>query len=200
MFHWRKVDKSKLRSKKAPKVLFAAELLIMLILMRYMYTMAIISYPLHLDLLHDLISFINIFLTFTFAVLAASAMMGITSSKPGAWGKVVRSGIILLLVNLFTFVMHKFDFITQFSTYGLLLSGVLVVLVCAIMFLPSVRRYYLPPMHDMPPVKEWVMSALLYRPLINVDRYEFTYGGEETDVDLDLSADPSTHIIPDFKN
>jgi|GEM_PF-1392533 len=195
-----KKDEHKLRSKKPPKLLFLAELLIMLILIRYTYNAVMITYPVHISLFGDIVNYLNIIVTMILSVLAASAMMGITSSKPAAWCKVVRSAIIMFIMAIIQGIATHLGYFTLTMNYGITASFALMAIIILVMFAPHVRRYYLPPMYDMPPLKEWIISMALFRQLINVDRYEFTYGGAQgEEVDLDLTKDPSSHLIPDFK-
>ena len=54
----------------------------------------------------------------------------------------------------------------------------MVVIVEIIMFLPSVRRYYTPPLHRTPPMIDWLKYTLV-TPLFAVENYELAYPDDD---------------------
>ena len=102
-------------------------------------------------------------------ILTIRAMIGIPSSDRYSWRTTVRTLIILIPMTVFYYV---FEFGYFFIDPWVLLLIMSVSI--GIMFLPSVRRYHIPPMRKVPPIKEWV-KFIFIRPQETEYEYRFVY-------------------------
>ena len=105
--------------------------------------------------------------------LTIRAMIGIPSSDRYSWRTTVRTLIILIPMTVIYYVFELGYFFIDPWVLVLIMSVSI-----GIMFLPSVRRYHIPPMRKVPPLKEWVRFILI-RPEETEYRYRFVY--EEKD-------------------
>lgn len=105
--------------------------------------------------------------------IAMDAMLGISSRKPKAWRKVVRSSILLFLISAIAWY-GEFTGSASLVTLNPLLIAPFVVIVLLIMFMPKVRRYYVPPMMENRPMMAWV-KFILFTPLYTSESYRIMH-------------------------
>ena len=166
--------------KKSPLILVVAELLLAVILMRYMSTFVfIVSFP-EAPSLKVLVSYaFSLILAVGMSTLTVNALLGIPSAKPRAWRKVMRSSVSLLAATLLIDLLSYFGYQSGGLQLSIPATIILSTSVFVVMCLPKVRMFYTPPMCECPPLKNWLMYAT-YIPLIGADTYKFAYG-DETD-------------------
>lgn len=102
-------------------------------------------------------------------ILTVRAMIGIPSSDRYSWRTTVRTLIVLIPL---TVIYYVFNFGYFFIDPWLLLTIMSVSI--GIMFMPSVRRYHIPPLRKVPPLKEWV-KFIFIRPEETEYKYRFVY-------------------------
>lgn len=107
-------------------------------------------------------------------IATLSAVLGITSRDPASWRKVMRSALLLFLFSLIGYFTATGETVTSLFIMNPLIIAVICIPVGAIMMLRSIREYYLPPMHDMPPLGRWA-KYMLFTPLLPAGRYEIAY-------------------------
>lgn len=169
-----KRDENRLRGTKVPMALWVGKFLLFVMLFLYVMNMLAIVYPDNLSTTKLIINLIYVTYTVIASVLAADAFMGLTSSKLKAWRKVLRSALMMVLTALFTEALSHFGIMTSTIGIGLVGAVILSVLVAVIMFLPHVRRFYIPSVMDVPPVKEWILF-IFAKPIVSAEEYRFTY-------------------------
>lgn len=181
----RNEEDERIKSRSPPKVLVASQLLLFMILFRYSINFLFISYPANVSLIGVITNFVNIAYISIMSILAVEALLGLTSAKPQSWRKVVRSSLILSLTAVFMEVLKMFGLYTSSFNFGLELSVGMTVLVLLIMFLPHVRRFYIPPFVEVPPLKNWILF-IFATPIVTAESYRFTYGEDQkADVKLE---------------
>lgn len=178
MFSLESKDEKRLRSMKPPKILFFSQLLLFLILFRYAINFLFITYPEDVGMFKLILNFLNIGYMSIMGILAVEALLGLTSAKPQSWRKVVRSALIMTLSAIFVEVLKYFELYMSSLNFGLLISVAMTVMVLLIMFLPHVRRFYIPSEMEVPPVKDWIMF-IFDRPIVTAETYRFTYDGDQ---------------------
>ena len=111
-------------------------------------------------------------------ILAVNGMMGMSSARPASWRKVVRSAFTLLFLAMYHGVLTNYGYMYYGIVFNNWVFLAMVVIVEIIMFLPSVRRYYTPPMHRTPPMIDWLKYTLV-TPLFAVENYELAYPDDD---------------------
>ena len=96
-------------------------------------------------------------------------MFGVCSSNLRSWRRAIRSLIFLLLAGLAYRILD----------YGYSVTDVRVIFIVSmasifILFIPGVRRFYTPPLVEMPPLKRWILYVF-FRPKDSFRKYEFVY-------------------------
>ncbi len=170
--------KDKLRSKKMPFILILAEIILAFFLLRYMYNIDHLIFSDTMPVYKIVIGLLSLIYTLFVTILTVNAMIGIPSARPTSWRKVIRSSIFLLITAALTNVLDEAGIMAKMEYFPAWVAVILFVIAMSIMFLPSVRRYYTPPMYDVPPLKRWIMYAIA-TPLIGAESYRLTYDGEE---------------------
>ena len=178
---WRKKDVELTERKKSPLVLAVAQFFLVMILFQYMLRFFFLVMPMEEPTLRQLIvCTFSMIVSLGMGVLTINAMLGLPSARPKAWRKVMRSAIIMLLVNVFYDVVSKMGYTIGMTVLSTLVVAIIVFAVVIIMCLPHVRAFYTPPMYQMPPLRNW-LNFLLWEPLIGAESYKFTYGERPTD-------------------
>lgn len=166
-------------SKRIPPVLFVAELLLFIVMFRYMFSFTHSTYPYSPEWLIRPWTIVSIVFSVVMCVLTIDSMFGIVSARPPSWRKVVRSSVLLFLSNVVYTIAYYTNFFNEYMAAAVMfipnwLALIIMIAVLIIMFLPSVRRYYTPPMVDVPPAKEW-LKFVFFTPLFKVDSYKLVY-------------------------
>ncbi len=107
------------------------------------------------------------------SIFAVLTMFGLPSSNRYSWRSAIRTIVFLILSNISYEYLGE-TYINILSLQDVLLFSAVCI---AIMMLPPVRAYYVPPMKDTPPLKWWLKFCLL-RPDDNHHRYEFSENTE----------------------
>ena len=117
---------------------------------------------------------LSILLSLMLTILTVNSILGIPSARPQSWRVVIRASIILFITNFLYGCMEDLGLISTGIVFRIEYVGIIVLLVDIIMFLPSVRKYYTPPLSEMPPIKKWIMY-LVNIPLVDAESYRFVY-------------------------
>lgn len=160
--------------RKTPKILFIGEFLLAIVLFRYLLNFTSMVSPIEGSWLKVAVNLISIVLSLTLTILTVNSILGIPSARPQSWRVVVRASVILFITNFIYGFLEDMGLISTGIVFRIEYVGIIVVLVDIIMFLPSVRKYYTPPLSDMPPLKKWFMY-LFNIPLIDAESYKFIY-------------------------
>ena len=141
---------------KVPKPLVIGEAFLCLTIVRYMLNFVVSLYT-EADGLETLsLKLFSTVFPFAMILLAASSAVGIASARPKSWRKVVRTSLLLLAVNTSYSVLNGMGISLGGVVFDNAFILVLTVLTVGLMFLPSVRRYYLPPLTEDPPLRSWI--------------------------------------------
>ncbi len=161
--------RSVIRQNGMPLILILAEINMTIILARNMY----FYYVMTAYIRHDPISMTNsifaICLTTVTSLLTIRTMLNLPSASRQSWRGTLRTLIVLIFMSMF----YLF-FTNHYPIFDIRMVVFLTVVDIAILFLPSVRRYYTPPLTETPEIKEWIKFALL-RPKDSVSGYTFVY-------------------------
>jgi len=176
-------DRRKEHTKKMPLVLILSEIILAIVLLRYIMNFTHMVSPLDGGWFKQVLNCISIILSMTMCILCVNSIIGLSSSKLRSWRTVVRSSISLFITNLLYTLTDSLGLISSGFIIDNEFAAVLVLLSIVIMFLPSVREFYTPPVYECPPVRNWIWF-LLSAPSMSGVRYEAAYPGEEAGEDM----------------
>ncbi|MDO5854038.1 MAG: hypothetical protein Q4Q62_08425 [Thermoplasmata archaeon] len=109
--------------------------------------------------------------------VTADALLGISSRRPKGWKKAVRGSLLLLLFTIVGTYTKDMGSVSSMVTLDPIIVLPLVVVVFALMLLPGVRRYYVPPMEEDRPLSKWIGFAF-FSELYPAGRYRIAYDEE----------------------
>ena len=152
---------------KVPVPLIMGEIFLSVVIVRYMLSFTYTLYTIAEGVEEVAYRTFSLAFPVVMILLVVNSVIGIASAKPTSWRKVMRTTIILLVVNWLR---------ESFGIAGVMFDDtfliVITVLTMAVMMLPSVRRFYLPPMTENPPLTRWIGYIFLL-PLFREADYEF---------------------------
>lgn len=159
---------------RLPAPLYIAVFFLFLIIAVYFMQLAVLGIGITSDYGDIPLSVLTYIIDVIMLITTVDAVMGISSKKPSSWRKVMRGAMLLFVFSIIGAVLGSA------SATGLVaLSPLLVTAICvpmaAIMFMRSVRNYYVPPMLEMPPLRRWIAFAL-FSQLFPARKYEIYYG------------------------
>ena len=158
---------------KVPVPLIVGEIFLSVVIVRYMLSFTYTLYTIAEGVEEVAYRAVSLAFPVVMILLVVNSVIGIASAKPTSWRKVMRTTIILLVVNWLR---------ESFGITGVMFDDtfliVITVLTMAVMMLPSVRRFYLPPMTENPPLTRWI-GYIFLMPLFKEADYEFVRGGKE---------------------
>ena len=154
-----------------PPILLIVEVFMAIAILRNLNMFGVASFILIGD--HDLGEYLRyggmIALAAMSSVFAVNTMFGLPSSNRYSWRSTMRTTVFLVISNL----IYEYSGETYMNISSieqlLFLSAVSMI----IMMLPAIRAYYVPPMHDLPPITWWLKFCLL-KPNDRHHRYEFS--------------------------
>ena len=152
---------------KVPAPLIIGEIFLSVVIMRYMLSFTYTLYTIAEGVEEVAYRAFSLVFPVIMILMVVNSVIGIASAKPTSWRKVMRTSIILLVVNWLR---------ESFSITGVMFDDtfliVITALTMAVMMLPSVRRFYLPPMTENPPLTRW-LGYIVLTPLFKDANYEF---------------------------
>ncbi len=152
---------------KVPIPLIIGEIFLSVVIVRYMFSFTYTLYTIAEGIEEVAFRAFSLVFPVIMILLVVNSVIGIASAKPTSWRKVMRTSIILLIVNRVRGILGisgvMFD-----DTFLILITA----LTMAVMMLPSVRRFYLPPMTENPPLTRWI-GYIFLMPLFKEADYEF---------------------------
>jgi len=168
--------------KRMPLILLVGEFMLAFVLLRYLLNFTSMVSPTEGEWIQVWANLQSIIVSLLMAVLTVSSIIGIPSAKPQSWRKVVRSSVLLFLINGLYEYLENHNILISGFVFDIRLIAILMVIVVLIMFLPQVRKYYTPPMMDMPPLKVWALY-LLNVPMDMADSFKFKYADNEKETE-----------------
>ena len=181
-------NEGRLKGKKAPLVLMFAYFLLSIIMIRYFFSLVFIVAPDGFSWKNMIVNFFVVGYTIVMTILTVDAMLGLASARIGSWRRAVRSSVILVITNVLYELIEYFGFTVRSLVFSNLFVFGIMVIMLIIMFLPHVRRYYTPPMCEVPPIRKWIAFAIA-SPLVGAESYEFTYDGDAPETGAQSPAD-----------
>jgi hypothetical protein len=157
---------------KVPAPVIMGEILLTLVIIRY-----ILNFCFYLHIITDEAdeiasrAFAMVF-SIVMLLLIVSSVIGIASAKPSSWRKVMRTSIILLVINKARDIIGMTG-VTIDDTVLIIITALTMIM----MMLPSVRRFYLPPMTENPPLTRWI-GYIFVMPLFKEADFEFVREGD----------------------
>ena len=140
---------------KVPMVLAIGEFFLCLTIVRYMLNF-LINLQMSVDDAGAMsVRIFSLMFSIAMILISVSSAIGIASARPKSWRKVVRTSILLLLVNLGYEALGSMGIELAGAVFDDLFLAVMTALTIGVMMLPSVRRFYLPPMTENPPLSKW---------------------------------------------
>ncbi|MBR4227045.1 MAG: hypothetical protein IKR86_09860 [Candidatus Methanomethylophilaceae archaeon] len=181
---------------KVPKPLLMGELFLCLVIVRYMMNFII---GLYIDVGSNWslsIKILAMLFSLAMVLLAVSSVVGIASARPKSWRKVMRASIMLMMANTLYGVLDSVGVHFDGVVFDDLFLLVLTVLTLGLMLLPSVRRFYLPPLTNDPPLRIWI-GYIFATPLFPDASYSFvTEDDRDKASDRRLPASASAAEVP----
>lgn len=173
-------DVSKI-STKLPAGVIVAEGFLVFILAIYFAKICVLSMGLFVEGPSDgiILSWNLLFLVAEIAMLfiTADSLMGLSSRRPKGWKKAARGALLLLLFTLIGSFIHGSLAVSGLVSLDPILVAPLVFIVMAVILLPSVRDYYVPPMESRLPLRAWISFAAVSE-LYPADSYRIRYAEE----------------------
>ena len=163
---------------KVPMPLAIAEVYLCLVIVRYMLNFSINLFMDVEDAGSMSLRMLSILFSLVMILVSASSVIGIASARPKSWRKVMRTSVLLLIVNTSYEVLPSIGITLTGAVFDDLFLALMTALTIGVMLLPTVRRFYLPPMTENPPLTRW-MGYIFLTPLFREADYEFVR--EETD-------------------
>ena len=152
---------------KVPAPLIMGEIFLSVVIMRYMLSFTFTLYTIAEEVEEIAYRTLSLVFPVIMILIVVNSVIGIASAKPTSWRKVMRTSIVVLAVNRLRDI---------FSITGVMFDDafliVITALTMAVMMLPSVRRFYLPPMAENPPLTRWI-GYIFLTPLFKEADYEF---------------------------
>lgn len=95
-----------------------------------------------------------------FVMTAIGAILGLASRRASSWRKVVRSCVTFVIPLWITAFITRDDGILHLFDFNVYVTTVILCIVLSVMvFSGTIRRYYSPVGHEMPPLREWIRYA-----------------------------------------
>jgi len=184
--------------KSMPPILVAAELILAVVLVRYILNFTHLISPMPVSFWSAAANIFSILLSMTMCILSVNSIMGLSSSKLRSWRTVVRSSISLFITNQIFFFLNQAGVVSSgiFMDNGII--GMMVLLSIVIMFLPSVRRFYVPPVYESPPLRTWI-RFLIFAPSTRGLRYSASYSDQETPADMIDATDSILNSVSEME-
>lgn len=181
-------DRKKMRTdlRSMPRILIIGELLLAFVLLRYLMNFTSMVSPTEGDWIQVWANLQSIIVSLVMAVLTVYSIVGIPSAKPQSWRSVVRSAILLNIINWLYIFLERRDLLISGVVFDARLVALLMVVVVAIMLLPTVRKFYTPPMMDTPPMRVWV-RYIFNIPMDVADSFKFKYLEEKNESEEKLN-------------
>lgn len=158
---------------RLPMPLYIAELFLFLIMAVYFMQLAVLGMGITSDYGDIPVSVLTYIIDVVMIIATVDAVMGISSKKPSSWRKVMRGAVLLFVFSVLTVTQGSLT-----ATGLVALSPLIVTVICipvaAIMFMKSVRSYYVPPMLEMPKLHRWI-AFVFFSQLFPARRYEISY-------------------------
>lgn len=158
---------------RLPAPLYIAELFLFLIIAVYFMQLAVLGMGITSDYGDIPLSVLTYIIDVIMIIATVDAVMGIASKRPSSWRKTMRGAVLLFVFSILTSVVGS-----STATGLVALSPLIVTAICipmvAIMFLKSVRSYYVPPMLEMPKLHRWIAFVFFFQ-LFPARRYEISY-------------------------
>lgn len=164
---------------KKPPVLILAEAVLLLLITLYICKICFISMNIKSHELHPYIQFFMFVFDMIMMFIALDAIMGISSKKPKAWRKVIRSTLIMLTITLLGTILQGHINLSSTIIVNVNIAIPIFIPLLILMFLPSVRAYYTPPMMENKPLSDWI-RFIGYKPLYPHQKYVLKYKDEES--------------------
>lgn len=160
MSGWKESDDPS-RPSRSPFGVVVAEVFLIFILMIYFAKLGVLMMGLlsedasdQLDLLGW--NFIFYFVEIALFFLSLIGLFGLSSRRPSGWRNAARATVILLFMTVWGTLLGRTMSLTSIVTFRLDQVIPLVVIVLIAVMLPSVRRWYIPPMMESRPLSAWI--------------------------------------------
>ena len=150
---WRK-EEGPVRA-KVPVALAMGEFFLCLTIIRYMLNFLINMQISVEDAGTMSLRVFSLMFSLAMILMTVSSVIGIASARPKSWRKVMRTSILLLLVNLCYEALDSMGVELAGAMFDDLFLAIMTAMTIGAMMLPSVRRFYLPPMTEDPPLSKW---------------------------------------------
>lgn len=174
---------------KKPWAVIVAECFLLFVLGLYFAKVCVLSMGLIAEVGSSRIMSKNLFVFLCEIVMffiTADAMLGLSSRRPKGWKKAVRGSMLLLLFTLIGSFFGVTGSVSVLVTINPVIVAPLVLFVILLMLLPSVRRYYVPPMECEKSLLSWIKFSFVSE-LYPQGRYRISYpdGDERNCVEVD---------------
>lgn len=146
-----------------PAALYAAQFLLFVIMAVYFTKLAMLAMGVTSGYGDQQASVIIYIVDVAMLLTAVDAVLGIQSRRPASWRKVMRSAILLFLFSVAGMLVGTGMSASSLVTFSPIAVAAICIPVSFLMFTGSVRRYYVHPMLEMPPLGRWVVYILFSR-------------------------------------
>ena len=160
---------------RIPWLLVIGEILLGLAIYRYAVSFIIGTISDWDEVVGSVMTLLGLLFNLAMILLNVDSVIGIASAKPSSWRKAMRSSVILASISILYDILEWLGIDSGFIAFQNEFILPPVVATILIMMLPSVRRFYTPPLAEMPPLRSWV-AYIFFWPLMPSGSYRFVYG------------------------
>lgn len=156
-------DKERAKNGKMPVILYLVEVMLAYNLSTnlFAYSSLAVSFDLSTPELAARYIFILISSMIS-AEMSIRSMINMSSAQKKSWRLVCRTMLIQIAFIMVNEFVLRFSFIRSVLPTELPIAGLCLVSLL-IMFLPKIRRYYTPPLVEMPDIKHWTLYIFSIR-------------------------------------
>ncbi len=167
----------KYRDKRPPAVLVAELFLLIVLVLYFAKIITLITGLYNEDPSTGTLSSANFryyMIDLVMFFLTMSALLGMSSHKPAGWSKVIRSSTILALLTVVNIVVTRHSSVSGYINIDPKIILPVIAIVLLLMFTESVRRYYIPPFEELPPIRAWI-RWVVFIPMFKGGDYHIVY-------------------------
>lgn len=142
-----------------PRILMVAELFLILAAGLYLVKAIMVSNELVSGSQFSEFSLLMFLVNLAFVFLSINATFGLSSKKIKSWCAVVRCSGLMFVASMIAYFFQIRIGLAGDITFDPLLAGIISIPVILIMFLPSTRAFYTPPMMKKKSIALWILNV-----------------------------------------
>lgn len=165
-------DKERSKNGKMPVILYLVEVMLAYNLSTNLFAYSTLAVNFNLSTPELAARYVYVLISSMIsAELSIRSMINMSSAQKKSWRLVCRTMLIQIAFILVDEFVLQFSFSRTILPTELPIAGLNLVSLL-LMFLPKIRKYYTPPLVEMPDIKHWVLYIFSIR---NDKRYRYAF-------------------------